>query len=142
MALHDQPALANLTVAEDLFVATEMSAMELLVTSDEGQAQFYIGHSGWGPGQLENELQEGSWLVLPATASQVFNEIDTIGDWKKSMIEVGRTSGPYRGPDPTRARESPPQLNPSAFRDSRVALTNELSVKTTSAYRMSHPPIE
>lgn len=90
MALHDQTALANLTVAEDLFVATEMSAMELLVTSEEGRAQFYIGHSGWGPGQLEDELQEGSWLVLPATASQVFHEIDTIGDWKKAMTEVGQ----------------------------------------------------
>ena len=30
MALHDQRPLANLVVTDDLFVATELSAMELL----------------------------------------------------------------------------------------------------------------
>ena len=65
MALHDQPALANLTVTEDLFVATEMSAMELLVTSDEGQAQFYIGHSGWGPGPAR-ERNSGRLMAVIA----------------------------------------------------------------------------
>jgi len=32
----------------------------------------YAGYSGWGPGQLEDELDEQSWVVLPARASDVF----------------------------------------------------------------------
>jgi len=32
----------------------------------------YAGYSGWGPGQLEDELEEQSWVVLPARASDVF----------------------------------------------------------------------
>jgi putative transcriptional regulator len=90
MALHDQRPLANLVVTEDIFVATELNAMELLAADDDGRALFYIGHSGWGPGQLENELAEGSWLVLPATVDHVFSDLDTLTLWKQSMIEVGR----------------------------------------------------
>ncbi len=90
MALHDQRPLANLVVTDDLFVATELNAMELLAASEEGQAVFYVGHSGWGPGQLENELADGSWLVLPATPENVFGELDPATSWKQCTVEVGR----------------------------------------------------
>ena len=90
MALHDQRPLANLVVTDELFVATELSAMELLAASDEGQAVFYVGHSGWGPGQLENELADGSWLVLPATPEYVFGPLDTLSAWKNATTEFGR----------------------------------------------------
>lgn len=90
MALHDQRPLANLVVTDDLFVATELSAMELLAASDDGQAIFYVGHSGWGPGQLEHELAEGTWLVLPATPEHVFGPLDTLTAWKQAMTDFGR----------------------------------------------------
>lgn len=90
IVLHDQRPLANLVVAEDLYVATELNSMEALAASDEGQALFYLGHSGWGPGQLETELAEGSWLVLPATAQHVFGDHETVTLWKETMTEVGR----------------------------------------------------
>ncbi len=91
MALHDQRAHANLVVSDDIYVATELSAMESLAASEQGQVLFYIGHSGWGPGQIEAELAEGSWLVLPARAEHVFGDHDTDALWKVTMTEVGRS---------------------------------------------------
>jgi putative transcriptional regulator len=90
MALHDQRALANLVVGEDVYVATELNAMASLASSDDGRALFYIGHSGWGPGQLENELAEGSWLLLPVRADHVFGDLDAVALWKLAMTDVGR----------------------------------------------------
>jgi putative transcriptional regulator len=34
----------------------------------------FAGYAGWGPGQLEEELAEQSWVVLPGRASDVFTE--------------------------------------------------------------------
>jgi putative transcriptional regulator len=38
------------------------------------RVRVFAGYAGWGPGQLEEELEEQSWVVLPARASDVFTE--------------------------------------------------------------------
>jgi putative transcriptional regulator len=36
------------------------------------RARVYVGHAGWGPGQLEAELGSDSWILEPATEEDVF----------------------------------------------------------------------
>lgn len=90
IALHDRRSLANVVVADDVYVANELSTMESLAASEEGRVLFFLGHSGWGPGQLESELEEGSWLLLPATSEHVFSDLDSVALWKLAMTEAGR----------------------------------------------------
>ncbi len=33
----------------------------------------FAGYSGWGPGQLEDEIEEESWIIVPGLASDVFS---------------------------------------------------------------------
>jgi len=44
------------------------------VLAELGRARVYAGYAGWGPGQLEGELAESSWIVEPAEADDVFTD--------------------------------------------------------------------
>ncbi len=51
--------------------------------------RIYAGYSGWDPAQLEAEIDEGAWWVLPASSGDVFTA-DADGMWDRT---VGRAPG-------------------------------------------------
>ncbi len=38
------------------------------------ELRVFAGHAGWTGGQLEDELAEGAWFVVPGSAADVFSE--------------------------------------------------------------------
>ena len=49
---------------------------------------FILGYTGWGPGQLENELMENGWLSVPANDEIIFNNPDEF-KWKAAAMHYG-----------------------------------------------------
>jgi putative transcriptional regulator len=47
-----------------------------------------LGYAGWGPGQLDAELQANAWLTVPADEELIFD--DALNDkWERSMHKIG-----------------------------------------------------
>lgn len=51
--------------------------------------RLFMGYSGWGQGQLDHEIKEGSWLVADATESLLF-ETEPHEIWKKAIGLLGK----------------------------------------------------
>jgi putative transcriptional regulator len=51
-----------------------------------------FGYAGWGPGQLEHEMEEGSWLVLPYDETFAFSS-DPTDLWEKALARLGVDPG-------------------------------------------------
>jgi putative transcriptional regulator len=49
-----------------------------------------LGYAGWGPGQLEHELQEGVWLACEPDEELVFGS-DYDAKWAKALAKLGVT---------------------------------------------------
>jgi putative transcriptional regulator len=54
-------------------VSTRPLLEKLLATADATRLRVYLGYAGWGAGQLEMELEIGSWHVISADAATVFD---------------------------------------------------------------------
>lgn len=52
-----------------------------LVTDELAGLRIFAGYSGWGAGQLDREIEEGSWYVVPGLARDVFRA-DTTTLWR------------------------------------------------------------
>ena len=50
--------------------------------------QFGIGYSGWGPGQLDREINEESWWLGPLDES-ILIDIEYELRWEKTMESLG-----------------------------------------------------
>jgi putative transcriptional regulator len=68
------PSRSALLVEDDLgFVPAEIDDPEELAELLR-RARVFAGHAGWGPGQLEGEMQEESWIVGDALREDVFTD--------------------------------------------------------------------
>ncbi len=48
------------------------------------RALLLLSYSGWGPGQLEQEIRAGAWVTAPADPRLVFDDADGT-KWKRAM---------------------------------------------------------
>lgn len=53
------------------FIQGEMLDLD---AADRPILHFYAGYSGWGPGQLEGEIDRHSWILLDGSPELVFSE--------------------------------------------------------------------
>lgn len=87
LALHDDETLSEREVLPGVHFASQREAITRLVQAPTGPVLLFSGYSGWGGGQLENEVRVGSWLSLPAKSDYVFYSGDDL--WKDVISDIG-----------------------------------------------------
>ncbi|MGH7165557.1 MAG: YqgE/AlgH family protein, partial [Nitrospiraceae bacterium] len=70
--------------------------LERVMTSPAGSETFraYVGYSGWGPGQLENEMRTGAWITIPADPAILFDQ-EPFRIWPDILRSLGGTYAAY-----------------------------------------------
>ena len=91
--LHRVPGVitGGVELTPSLWLGGELDALaEYVVTSSEEarrNVRVFLGYSGWGAGQLEGELETGSWLPAPGDLETVFGPADE-DQWKRVVRSV------------------------------------------------------
>lgn len=55
---------------------------------DVDAIRVFAGYAGWGPGQLENEIEAGAWFVVPAESGDALSG-DPAQLWKRVLRRQG-----------------------------------------------------
>ena len=86
VVLHAMEELSDQEVIPGVFSTVEAAKVKELVRTKPEPALTVANYSGWAPGQLEGEIETGSWITMPARFEHVF--WDGAGDlWRAVMKE-------------------------------------------------------
>lgn len=80
---------SGLSVTPDIALSRESKLLED-ISKGRGPKDylFLLGYAGWGPGQLETELLDNSWLTVPGDSSILFHTPDEF-KWKNAARRFG-----------------------------------------------------
>ena len=98
-----EPRIGFVLHTKDFMLAQhELAAGDMAVTTDpemlaaiaagRGPAKYIVilGYAGWGPGQLEMEMQQGDWLVVPSDPDLIFAP-DPKQIWQRALAKYQTT---------------------------------------------------
>lgn len=80
---------SSLALSDDVMITTSKDIL-MALGSDKAPENFMVtlGYAGWGPGQLEEEIQENTWLTTPSNSEILFKT--PIKDrWQKATEMLG-----------------------------------------------------
>src|SRR5690606_27803273 len=60
-------------VSDDVCLTATLDVLKAMAYQGQpGDALFALGYCGWGPGQLENEIEANGWLTVPYSKHLLF----------------------------------------------------------------------
>jgi putative transcriptional regulator len=81
----------SVMLVDGTFWGGDFDAVKSLVRIGQGAARdlrFFLGYSGWGAGQLEEEIEQGGWILAEGEESFIFPE-DQSKLWRAVLRDMG-----------------------------------------------------
>jgi putative transcriptional regulator len=102
MVVHSDEPLGEAEVTGGIYFSMQRQAIEELIAQNAAAMKFFVGYAGWTAGQLEAELDEGSWMTVQANAKAVFEGDEHL--WSDLVRAISRAAvtgmvDPKRIPD-------------------------------------------
>jgi putative transcriptional regulator len=91
MAMHDGKGIsAGKEIIPGVFFEPAFENLFPYFQDEETSARIltFLGYSGWGPGQLETEMEQNTWIVLNGNKEIVFLE-DPEKGWRDALRAKG-----------------------------------------------------
>ncbi len=87
LAEFEDPGHAGIRIVENVGLVGDGSEIEDLV-EETTRARVFAGYAGWGPGQLDAELEREDWFVADAGIDDIFNpDVDEL--WARVLARKG-----------------------------------------------------
>ncbi len=87
MAIHTDSESAEMEIIPGLYLAAQKDNLDHLVQQEQHRCRIFLGHSGWGGGQLEDEIKQGAWHITQATLENIFHAEDDL--WESVAKQIG-----------------------------------------------------
>lgn len=79
----------GIEVDEQIFLTRDRLMLEAIASGNGPEDfLFILGYAGWGPGQLEAELHDNGWLIVPGDDKIIFDLPDS-EKWKAAAEHYG-----------------------------------------------------
>lgn len=88
VALHNLMSLSEKECLEGVHFTSNGKHIQRLANLPDISLRIFDGFAGWGPGQLEEELEQGGWLITDLDRAMIFSSPDTV--WDSLVNQVGR----------------------------------------------------
>jgi putative transcriptional regulator len=86
MAVHADERFPEIEVLPGVFFAGREKNVRALMRSKLRPCKVFRGYTGWAPGQLEHEVQYGTWRAVPATAAMIFSNRENV--WERLLRQA------------------------------------------------------
>jgi putative transcriptional regulator len=81
--LHTNEEFGDIMVLPGIWFSARDGNVEESFRHD-GQRKIIIGYAGWAPGQLEDEIEHGSWSVVDGKPEIIFSQDDQVSIWERA----------------------------------------------------------
>lgn len=99
VVLHGDPGGGGDEVISGIHFSSDQEEIESLMWGNKSPVKYIAGYSGWGPKQLENEIESGAWLLVPATAEHIFAPAKSQWSRLTAWIALGKQIKPESIPE-------------------------------------------
>lgn len=84
--------LSGEEISEGIYWGGNFETLKILINTNQifpQEVKFFLGYSGWGEGQLQNELEDNTWIVSDKFDADTIFSSDQQQLWRDVIINLG-----------------------------------------------------